>query len=375
MASVAERFDERGSKRSRSDVEGSDSHDLDIPGQKRARSDQGNTSSSTDNKNDQCDDRYKSLSQATNHAEALSRLSCGAQHLLSKLPMPPFGTLYEDSEVQPLDRAKCPNFRPTTVTTAFYGYIDTVRFLNEVYPSTDPRNNGVCVLSIANSHSPGGVLSTGFTTKWKDPYDRHLLTRQEVMTPREATFYRRFAPLEEQMFYRTSLPLTLNPEYYPLSDTSCIFSPTVAIYRPYQSTGYGLKDASQYKTLTTMSCISIPAVDPLCFGHHSLRYLTRRTPGDPYYGTQSDREWMKSKMRSILRIAATNNQRRIILTPFGCGAFANPVQMVAKMWRTVLMETEFKGWFDCIAFSGLALGDNGTHTYRVFRDVVHGLLV
>lgn len=375
MASVTELGDERRSKRFSSNVETSRSHDLGKPDQKRARFEQDNTPNSDNNKNDEHDDRYKSLSQAAMHAEVLSRLSCGARHLLSKLPMPSFGTLYEDSKVQPLDRAKCPNCGPTKVYVESAGCIDTAKILHRLFNPESPTDTGVCVLNIANGRSPGATLSTSPTMRIESSYDRRLLFKQEIMTITEANFYMESAPLEEQLCYRTSLALTLNPGYYPLSDANCIFSPAVSIYRHNRVTGCALADTSEGETLSTISCISIPAVDPLCFGHHVLRSFRRQKFGDLYYGSPSDRAWMKSKMRSVLRIAAMNGQRRIVLTAFGCGGFANPTLMVARLWRMVLSEAEFNGWFRSITFAGLISGRRSPDSFRLFRMVMHGLVV
>jgi hypothetical protein len=39
-----------------------------------------------------------------------------------------------------------------------------------------------------------------------------------------------------------------------------------------------------------------------------------------------------------------------VQTAIGCGAFLHPAQEVADCWYEVLMNPEFKGWFEMIYF-------------------------
>ena len=182
MASVTGQGDEQWSKRSRLNVGQSESHDLAKPGHERARFESTNTSNSKNYKNDEYYDRYKSLSQAASHTEALSRLSRGAQRLLSKLPMPSFGTLYDDSELQPLDRAKCPNCGPTRVYVESIECVETAKILHRLFNPEALTDTGVCVLNIANPQSPGASLSITPRMRINSCYDSRFLSKQEVMT-------------------------------------------------------------------------------------------------------------------------------------------------------------------------------------------------
>lgn len=71
------------------------------------------------------------------------------------------------------------------------------------------------------------------------------------------------------------------------------------------------------------------------------------------YSFDQERELMKEKMRTILRIAATWHHRDICLGAFGAGpSFRHPVHQLAVMWRQVLFaEKEFHGAFDNVVFA------------------------
>lgn len=71
------------------------------------------------------------------------------------------------------------------------------------------------------------------------------------------------------------------------------------------------------------------------------------------YSFDQERELMKDKMRTILRIAAQWNHRDICLGAFGVGPiFRNPVREVAEMWKQLLFEeSEFTGVFSNVVFA------------------------
>ncbi|GAB1203964.1 hypothetical protein APSETT445_002609 [Aspergillus pseudonomiae] len=73
-----------------------------------------------------------------------------------------------------------------------------------------------------------------------------------------------------------------------------------------------------------------------------------RNTKPPRYKHIADRAVTKDKMRVILRIAAYNKHRKLVLGAFGCGAFDNPKEEVANCWAEVLQEPEFQGWWESI---------------------------
>ena len=66
------------------------------------------------------------------------------------------------------------------------------------------------------------------------------------------------------------------------------------------------------------------------------------------------REWYQTvrlRIRAVLHAAVTENVDTIILGAFGCGAFNNPAQDVAKCFREALQSDEFAGSFRRVVFA------------------------
>ncbi|KAI5286401.1 hypothetical protein KEM54_006818 [Ascosphaera aggregata] len=197
---------------------------------------------------------------------------------------------------------------------------------------------------------------------------------------------------EEAICYRSSLYFTLKRRFYPLHRHGGLFSPTVLVFRNGDEE-YTLMDLNKPQQLPIVSVISVAAlcrsgtrqerllvpaaVDDSDNSRTGFQYATVEIYNDP-----EDRHEMKEKMRVILRIAAYNRCRRLVLGALGCGAFRNPRREVAHCWAEVLLESEFRGgWWEAIVFAVCDSQNNGSDSlngvsnYSVFRDVLHGLIV
>lgn len=60
---------------------------------------------------------------------------------------------------------------------------------------------------------------------------------------------------------------------------------------------------------------------------------------------------LKRRIRNIFEVAIENNVEVLILGAFGCGAFHNPPQVVAKAFRNVLLEKRYMKAFDSVVFA------------------------
>ena len=165
---------------------------------------------------------------------------------------------------------------------------------------------------------------------------------------------------EEALCYRSSLSFTLKRRFYPLPDISGIYSPTVVVIRDSLAMGHSLLcPGIPPQHLPVVSVISVAAVrDPA---------TTDATP--PAYQNNADRALMKSKIRMILRIAAVNGHRQLVLGALGCGAFRNPSNEVVKCFKEVFGELEFGGgWWKDLVFAVLddGGGTQGDGNFGVF---------
>lgn len=92
------------------------------------------------------------------------------------------------------------------------------------------------------------------------------------------------------------------------------------------------------------------------------------------YSFEQEKEMMKDKMRTVLRIAATWHHRDLCIGAFGAGpTFRHPIHQLAVMWKTLLFtEDEFDGAFDNIVFAIESTPGNSASTqasdFEVFKQ-------
>ena len=157
-----------------------------------------------------------------------------------------------------------------------------------------------------------------------------------------------------------SYGITKNEKQYPLDrNFGGIYSSGVTIFRSSESSGYALLDLPFQTAIVSVAAINRPELEKmngqLCIAKHLI-------------------EPTKEKMRTILRIAGKYNHNAIVLSAFGCGAFCNPPEHIALLFKEVFAEPEFKTRFALIVFaiisdqnSNRAHNPNGN--FEPFRSV------
>ncbi|EEH40790.2 hypothetical protein PAAG_02766 [Paracoccidioides lutzii Pb01] len=260
---------------------------------------------------------------------------------------PPKGYLYAPPNPPHLGRRFCPNLPPTAIRLHDADTFDTaIGLANCAKYITIQDKKPVCVLNMANAYNAGGG--------WK-----HGALAQE-----------------EALCYRSSLSFTLKLRYYPIPEMGAIYSPTVVVIRENMDKGeHKLLDLSRPDKLPVVSVVSVAA---LCLPEVE----NREVPGlgaREVYKDPADREIMKEKIRVVLRTAAVNQHRRLVLGALGCGAFANPKEEVADCWAEVFLEREFSGgWWESVIFAVMddrGEGEDGDGNFGVFYRRLNGVMV
>jgi uncharacterized protein (TIGR02452 family) len=124
---------------------------------------------------------------------------------------------------------------------------------------------------------------------------------------------------------------------YPLDmNTGGIYSKDVTILRGSEKNGYCL-----LKNPFKLSIVSVPAINK-----PELDFIN-----DNFYISKKLIEPSKEKIRTILRISGLFNHDCLVLSAFGCGAFCNPPQHMAKLFKEVFNEPEFINRFKLIVFA------------------------
>ena len=179
----------------------------------------------------------------------------------------------------------------------------------------------VSVLNMASRRNPGGGVQKGSGAQ-----EEYLFRCSDYFM-----FMYGFADYAEQYGLKRS------KYQYPLDrNFGGIYSPNVCVFRENESTGYRLSESVRH-----VNMIAVPAMN-------SPRLVNvkgeERISGDLVGG-------VKNKIRTIFRIACANAQRNLILGAHGCGAFHNPPEHIAELFRDVLSEQEFSGAFSRICFA------------------------
>ena len=252
---------------------------------------------------------------------------------------PPHGHLYEPTNLFHLDPQKCPALPKTAIRVLNSDTIDAALSLSS---SSSPTvsNKPVLILNMANAYHSGGGWLHGTLAQ------------------------------EEALCYRSSLSFTLKTRHYPIPEAGGIYSPTVVVIRENMANGHGLLDLSRPDNLPVVSVVSVAAIN----GPKTLKNAF----GEEKYQANKDRETMKEKMRVVLRIAAVNRHRVLVLGALGCGAFGNPRGEVVDCWKEVFSEPEFQGgWWEDVVFAVMEPNEtrDGDGNFGVFWRGLNDVMV
>ena len=185
------------------------------------------------------------------------------------------------------------------------------------------------VLNMASRSTPGGGVEGGAGA-------------QEECLFRASNYYTTLYPLREVAY-----PMDRN--------FGGIYSPEVTVFRGLEAEGYPL-----LKEPFKVSFVAVAALN----GPHL-------TPSGDY--TESERLGMINKIRTILNIALKFGHKTLVLSAFGCGAFRNPPQKVALLFKEVFDEPAYKGAFEKVVFA--IKGDHNdwrNANFEAFRRVFVG---
>jgi uncharacterized protein (TIGR02452 family) len=102
--------------------------------------------------------------------------------------------------------------------------------------------------------------------------------------------------------------------------------------------------------------------------------------GKEYHANPEEEATQETVCRIILRVAAKEKLRNLVLGTICCGAFYHPVEEAARIWAEVLDDVEFDCWFENVTFAVLSRGApvkgnsaaTSTHSKPLFRTSLWG---
>ena len=178
------------------------------------------------------------------------------------------------------------------------------------------------VLNMANRHQPGGGVLSGAGS-------------QEEYLFRISNYYRSLYQFSD---IGHSFNVPRRPESYPLDrNHGGVYSPGVTVFRGTEQEGYPKLDEP-----LKLSFMAVAAI-------HEPNLL--RDHNDHYWLENSFIEPTKCKIRTMFNIALAHHHTNLVLGAFGCGAFANPPNHIAMLFKEVLGEPPYQGTFEHIIFA------------------------
>ena len=199
------------------------------------------------------------------------------------------------------------------------------------------------VLNFASAGHPGGGVETGARA-------------QEETICRRSTLSRSLYSLDAGYAKRYGYPLS-EGNHYPLTqslDFSMIYSPDVIVFRG-AGQDYALLEQPFNIGVITNAALNLGGRHPICLtpdGHmpEAAKTITR------------------NKIRAILRVGLIKGHDSLVLGAFGCGAFHNPPQEMAQLFKEVLAEAEFADRYRLILFAILSDHNDKSGNFKAFSE-------
>lgn len=201
----------------------------------------------------------------------------------------------------------------------------------------------VCVLNFASASNPGGGVKNGSSA-------------QEEAICRCSTLYRSLIqPAMWDSFYGPHRAV-----HDPLHNDDCIYTPGVVVFKTDTDSPARMPAADWY-SVNVLTCAAPNLRESPT---NSMNYDGNTAAKITDMKLQQLHE---KRMRRILTIAAQEGNDTVILGAFGCGAFRNPPEVVARAVKNVI--GEFSRYFDTIEFA-VYCSPRDDSNFRVFERML-----
>lgn len=173
----------------------------------------------------------------------------------------------------------------------------------------------VAVLNFANAYTPGGGVTNG------------AMAQEECLCRSSSLYEALTIPYLLKNYYKWNSKNTGN-----MGTDAVIYSPGVTVFKTDDEIPQLMETWFQVDVLTCAA---------------------------PYYDTEKRKPVSMEKLesvftgriRNILEVAAANRVDILILGAFGCGAFNNPPELVAEVFRNLLIDKGYGRFFRKILFA------------------------
>ncbi len=184
----------------------------------------------------------------------------------------------------------------------------------------------VCVLNFASASNPGGGVVNGSSA-------------QEECICRCTTLY----PCLNTSEMWDAFYMPHRKANNPLYNNDCIYTPNVCVFKSDINFPEPLPKA-EWWNVNILTC----AAPNLRERPSNAMNPNAGTTAAKISATELEK-LLTSRVRRIFEVAVANGNEVLILGAFGCGAFRNPPELVAKVFRNVMQD--YLGYFETIEYA------------------------
>ena len=189
----------------------------------------------------------------------------------------------------------------------------------------------VAVLNFANAYSPGGGVTRG------------AMAQEECLCRSSNLYACLTLPYLTRNYYKHNSRTTGD-----LGTDAVIYSSGVTVFKTDDALPLPMDDWFEVDVLTCAAPYNNP---------------DRKKP----FSDEELEAAFEGRVRNILEVAVCEGADRLVLGAFGCGAFNNPPELVAGVFRRLLKEEGYRRYFKDVVF---AVKPGGNHNFEVFRDAL-----
>ena len=196
----------------------------------------------------------------------------------------------------------------------------------EAAESYAKQGKKVCVLNFASATNPGGGVVNGSSA-------------QEECICRCTTLYPCLNTNQMWNIFYSSHRKTANPLY----NNDCIYTPNVCVFKSDTNFPEPLQKENWWSVnILTCAAPNLRERPSNMMNPHAGKVAAKITP------TELEK-LLTERIRRIFEIAVANQNEVLILGAFGCGAFKNPPEIVARVFNKVMQN--YLCYFDTIEYA------------------------